>query len=109
MHSNYQTIKVELKNHLATISLNRPKVKNAINRTMARELKQAFDRLSDDSNVNVIILTGEGDSFCAGQDLNEFPDFNEISLAEVLQERYNPLIVSMHNCPKIIIGKIRKK
>jgi len=106
MHSNYQTIKVELKNHLATISLNRPKVKNAIDRTMARELKQAFDRLSDDSNVNVIILTGEGDSFCAGQDLNEFPDFNDISLAEVLQERYNPLVMSMHNCAKIIIGKI---
>jgi len=106
MHSNYQTIKVDLKNHLATITLNRPEVKNAINGPMAKELKQAFDRLSDDQEVKVIILTGEGSAFCSGQDLNEFPDFKDISLTEVLQERYNPLIMSMQHSSKVIIGKI---
>jgi 2-(1,2-epoxy-1,2-dihydrophenyl)acetyl-CoA isomerase len=106
MHSSYQTIKVELKNHLATITLNRPEVKNAINGPMAKELKQAFDRLSDDPQVKVVILTGEGTAFSSGQDLNEFPDFNDISLSEVLQARYNPLMMSMHNSPKVIIGKI---
>jgi len=106
MHSQYQSIKVEFSNNQATITLNRPEVKNAINASMAKELKQAFDRLSDDENVKVIILTGAGNAFCSGQDLNEFQNFNEISLAEVLQDRYNPLIMSMHHNPKIIIGKI---
>ena len=106
MHSNYQTIKVEFKNHLATITLNRPEVRNAINGPMARELKQAFDRLSDDQEVKAIILTGEGQAFCSGQDLNEFDDFSDISLSEVLQERYNPLIMSIQNSSKVIIGKI---
>ena len=106
MHSNYQTIKVDFHNHIATIRLNRPEIFNAINGVMAKELKQAFDRLSDDDNVKCIILTGEGKAFCSGQDLNEFKDMSELSIQEVLQSRYNPLVMSMHNCPKIIIGKI---
>lgn len=102
----HQTIRVERKNQFATITLSRPEVRNAINGQMARELKQAFDRLSDDNDVKVILLTGEGSAFCSGQDLNEFPDLDGISLSEVLQERYNPLVMSMHHSPKIIIGKI---
>jgi len=106
MHSNYQTIKVELKKDLATVTLNRPEMKNALNGIMADELKNAFNWLSDDPQVKVIVLTGEGNAFCSGQDLNEFQDFDEISISEVLQKRYNPLIMSMHHNPKIIIGKI---
>lgn len=106
MHSNYETIKVHFHNHIATISLNRPEVYNAINATMAKELKQAFDRLSEDASVKCIVLTGEGNAFCSGQDLNEYEDMSHVSIQEVLQARYNPLVMSMHNCPKIIIGKI---
>ncbi len=106
MHSNYQTIKVDFHNQIATIRLNRPEIFNAINGVMAKELKQAFDLLSKDDNVKCIILTGEGKAFCSGQDLNEFENMSEISITEVLQSRYNPLVMSMHNCPKIIIGKI---
>lgn len=106
MHNQLQTIRVEIKSPLATITLNRPEVRNAINGTMAKELKQAFDRLAEDSQVKVIILTGEGTAFCSGQDLREHDSVEGLSLAEILQERYNPLIMSMHNCSKIIIGKI---
>jgi 2-(1,2-epoxy-1,2-dihydrophenyl)acetyl-CoA isomerase len=106
MHPDYQTILVNTNNHIATITLNRPEVRNAINGTLAKELKQAFDRLSDDANIKVIVLTGSGTSFCSGQDLNEFENLKHISIQEVLHERYNPLIMSMHNCPKVIIGKI---
>jgi len=106
MHSNYLTIKVHFHNHIATISLNRPEVYNAINGVMAKELKQAFDRLAEDDKVKCIILTGEGKAFCSGQDLNEFADLNDVSIQEILQSRYNPLVMSMHNCSKIIIGKI---
>jgi len=106
MHWNYQTIIVDFQHNIATIRLNRPQILNAINGLMAKELKQAFDLLSEDENVKCIILTGEGNAFCAGQDLNEFNDMNEVSIYDVLQSRYNPLVESMHNCPKIIIGKI---
>lgn len=106
MHPEYRTIQVHLHNHIATLVLNRPEVLNAINGVMARELKQAFDRLADNDQVKVIVLTGQGRAFCAGQDLKEFDSLSEIDILEILQERYNPLVLSMHNCPKIIIGKI---
>lgn len=106
MYDSYKTILVSISNHLATITLNRPEIYNAINATMARELKSAFDKLADDEQVKVIILTGAGKAFCSGQDLNEFENPDDIAVAEVLQARYNPLIMSMNNCPKIIIGKI---
>lgn len=106
MFSSFKTIQVSVNNHLATITLNRPEIYNAINSTLARELKMAFDKLSDFEPVKVIILTGAGTAFCSGQDLNEFENPEDISVSEVLQARYNPLIMSMHNCPKVIIGKI---
>lgn len=106
MHSSYETIQVEIKSSIATICLNRPQVRNAINAAMAGELKHAFDRLSENEAVKVIILTGEGMAFCSGQDLREHESPERLSLAAVLQDRYNPLIMSMHNCPKVIIGKI---
>jgi 2-(1,2-epoxy-1,2-dihydrophenyl)acetyl-CoA isomerase len=106
MNSHHQTIKIEIKSPLATITLNRPEVRNAINGIMAKELKHAFDRLAEDKDVKVIILTGEGTAFCSGQDLRENESVEGISLADILQDRYNPLIMSMQNCPKVIIGKI---
>lgn len=106
MEYTFVHITVEKNGHTATITLNRPEVLNAINGVMARELKNAFDRFSEDPEVKVIVLTGEGKAFCVGQDLNEFGDPDSIPIAETLQERYNPLIMSMHNSPKIIIGKI---
>lgn len=106
MHPEYKTIQVHYHHQIATLVLHRPEVLNAINGTMAKELKQAFDRLSEDDQVKVIILTGSGKAFCSGQDLKEFGNVAEIDILEILQERYNPLVMSMHNCPKVIIGKI---
>jgi 2-(1,2-epoxy-1,2-dihydrophenyl)acetyl-CoA isomerase len=85
---NYQTIKVSVHNHIATITLNRPEVFNAINGAMAGELKTAFDLCSENEDIKCIILTGEGKAFCSGQDLNEFGDQSEISILDVLNERY---------------------
>lgn len=106
MDNKYTHILAEKQGYTATITMNRPEVLNAINGLMARELKNAFDRFSDDTQVKVIVLTGAGKAFCVGQDLNEFGDTDPIPIAETLQERYNPLVMSMHNSPKIIIGKI---
>lgn len=106
MEYQYKHILAEKVGHTATIAMNRPDVMNALNGLMAREMKSAFDRFSEDKEVKVIVLTGVGKAFCTGQDLNEFDDPDQVGISETLQERYNPLIMSMHNSPKIIIGKI---
>ena len=56
------------------ITLDRPQVKNAINREMADSLADAFDRLDADDNLKAGVLTGEGPDFCAGMDLKAFAD-----------------------------------
>lgn len=60
--------------HVATITLNRPDVRNAINEEMARELDDAVQRAALDDDVWVVVLAGKGQSFCAGLDLRRPSD-----------------------------------
>jgi 2-(1,2-epoxy-1,2-dihydrophenyl)acetyl-CoA isomerase len=89
-----------------TLTLNRPEALNAFNRRMKEELFTAFKAAARDGAVRVVVLTGAGRGFCAGQDLKEphaddAPDFG----AE-LRLRYNPLILAMRRLEKPIIGAI---
>jgi methylglutaconyl-CoA hydratase len=68
--SEYTTIKLEKKDGVATITLTRPEVKNAFNDVMLDELLDVYRKLEADDDARVIVLTGEGNSFCAGADLN---------------------------------------
>jgi enoyl-CoA hydratase len=56
--SNFQNIKYESKNHIAYITIDRPKVLNALNMATMQEIKQAFVAAKDDADVRVVILTG---------------------------------------------------
>lgn len=69
MSDDYQAIRVERKDSVATITLNRPEALNAITPQMLEELAQAFGHLGPDHDVKVIVLTGEGRAFSAGVDL----------------------------------------
>lgn len=67
----YETLEVTVAdNHVATLTLNRPKVLNAFNRTMLDELGAALDTLEDDADAHVIIVRANGRAFCAGMDLD---------------------------------------
>jgi enoyl-CoA hydratase/carnithine racemase len=66
-----QTVKYEVDNGVATISLNRPHRLNAMNRVLIDETGDAFARANADDDVRVIIFTGEGRAFCAGDDRHE--------------------------------------
>lgn len=66
----YQLIKYEVADHIATITLNRPKQLNAFNVAMMHELIDAFDRIDADDQVRAVVITGEGRGFCAGADLS---------------------------------------
>jgi len=61
----------EVVDHVATITLNRPESRNAINGAMRRDLNAAWDRFRDDEDAWVGILTGTGEVFCAGADLTD--------------------------------------
>ncbi len=75
---SYQNILVEEENQIATVTINRPKKLNALNKATIQELHEAFSDLNDDSEIKVIILTGSGEkAFVAGADISEFANFSE--------------------------------
>lgn len=65
----FKTIKSSITGHTATLCLARPEKRNAINGQMAAELLQALEVATTDDNIDMLVLQGEGHSFCAGADL----------------------------------------
>ena len=70
---DYQTVIIERRDHIGTITLNRPEALNILNRQLAEEINSALLELEGDSDVYVIIIKGAGRAFCAGMDLKELP------------------------------------
>ena len=85
-------IKIKIENHVATLTLNRPQVRNAFDAEMIDELAKAFWDLSLKPDLRVLVLEGEGESFCAGADLNwmkSMAKFSRIENIEDSEKLYN--------------------
>ena len=91
---------------VARISLNRPEVYNALNDEITFELQDALKVVASDEGVRVVVLTGEGKAFCAGQDLKASSEAGKRSFMESLHKRYNPIIRAMRNMPKPILCRL---
>lgn len=66
----FTTIMLNVEGPVASVTLSRPEVHNAFNATMVTELRECFAALAEEANVRAVVLTGSGNSFCAGADLN---------------------------------------
>jgi len=78
-----ENIKLETRNKIAYITIDRPKVLNALNMQTMEELRQAFTQVKDDKDVRVVVLTGAGEkSFVAGADINELQKNNPVEAKE---------------------------
>jgi len=69
----FETIILKKENHIATITLNRPEVLNALNNQLVKELATATKEVEQDDEVRVMVLTGAGRGFCAGADVTTMP------------------------------------
>src|SRR5579859_3722931 len=86
---SYQQILYEVKDRIATITLNRPEQLNAWTDVMAEEVWQASHAADQDSDVRVIVLTGAGRAFCAGGDITGFKSENPRHLIDKLPRAYD--------------------
>src|SRR4051794_36102138 len=68
---SYDTIRYELDDHVAVLTYDRPEQRNAVSRRMNAELHEAWRRFRDDEDAFVLVITGEGEAFCAGWDLTD--------------------------------------
>ena len=101
-----QEICSHFENGILTLSLNRPDVFNSFNRTMALQLQAELDRCATDSSIRVVVLTGAGKAFCAGQDLAEATDPNGPALQQIVAEHYNPIILKLRSLEKPVIAAV---
>src|SRR5271168_3244574 len=80
---NYENILLEKKNSIAYVTVNRPKVLNALNTATMEELRAAFTDIKDDASIRVAILTGSGEkAFIAGADITELAKHGAVSAKE---------------------------
>ncbi len=101
------SIELKIENNIAYITLNRPEVYNSFNREMALRLQDTLDTCETNIEVRVIVLTGNGKAFCAGQDLKEVttPELNP-GFKKIIEEHYNPIILRIRNIKKPIIAAV---
>ena len=101
------SIVLEIENNIAKITLNRPETFNSFNREMALQLQSVLDACKENDEIRVILLTGSGKAFCAGQDLNEVtsPELNP-GFRKILEEHYNPIVQRIRNIEKPIIAAV---
>ncbi len=104
--SAYQFLKFNIENGVATITLNRPEVYNALNDEITFELQDAWKVVARDEQVRVAVLTGEGKAFCSGQDLKAGSSTQKRSFMDSLHRRYNPIIRAMRNLPKPVVCRL---
>lgn len=94
-----------IQNGVMTLRLNRPDKVNAIIEPMAIELQQALEVALQDE-VRCVLLTGEGRAFCAGQDLGEVLEkqqMGDYSVEATVRTSYNPIITAIANLPKPVV------
>jgi len=106
--TEFETITVVTDGPVATLSLNRPDVRNAMNPVMIREITAAFTGFNTSEAIRVVVLRGEGGVFCAGGDLNWMRDVLGQSEQEVIDDSRYLLNMyrAINDSPKLVIAAV---
>ncbi|HKY80657.1 MAG TPA: 2-(1,2-epoxy-1,2-dihydrophenyl)acetyl-CoA isomerase PaaG [Sphingobium sp.] len=105
----YQTIRLDLVDGIARLTLNRPDRLNSFTVQMHGEVAEALERIAKDEAIRVLVLTGAGRGFCAGQDLSDravAPGGEAVDLGDSVERYYAPLIRRLTSLEKPVIGAI---
>src|SRR6266404_2210538 len=106
---SYETILFSVDAGIARLTLNRPDKLNSFNVAMHTEVRQALERLPE-AGARVLVLTGAGRGFCAGQDLGDRAvapgDQQGIDLGESIEKYYKPLVLALASLPIPVIAAV---
>jgi methylglutaconyl-CoA hydratase len=105
----YQTLTIAVADKVATVTLNRPELRNAFNEQAIAELALAFDQLGRNELVRAIVLAANGPAFCAGADLNWMKKMAGYSHDENLADasRLADMLRTIYLCPKPTVAKVQ--
>ena len=103
---NYENILFEINEGVAQLTLNRPDKLNSFTQAMHDEVRHAVHKVGCDKSVRVLILTGAGRGFCAGQDLSDRavePGARAVDLGDSVEKNYAPLVLALRGLPMPVI------
>ena len=109
MSMDYDTLTIAIADKVATVTLNRPDLRNAFNEQAIAELALAFDELGRNELVRAIVLAANGPAFCAGADLNWMKKMAGYSHDENLADasRLADMLRTIYLCPKPTVAKVQ--
>jgi 2-(1,2-epoxy-1,2-dihydrophenyl)acetyl-CoA isomerase len=99
---NFENIRLDVEGGIARLTLNRPDKLNSFTGAMHAELRTALDHVQGDKSIRVLVLTGAGRAFCAGQDLGD-PAMAMVAgqpapdIGNVVEQNYKPLVLRLQN------------
>ena len=107
---SYEEITYEVSSGVATITLNRPKALNALNRQMTDELHKGLAEAAGDPAVRCLVVTGSGKGFSAGADLSQLEDSyrkgETVPLGDMLRDGYNRIILPIVHMEKPVVAAV---
>jgi enoyl-CoA hydratase len=105
-YENLENVRTENRNGILVLTIDRPKVLNALNAQTVEEIGRVFDEARDDASVKAVIVTGGGDkAFVAGADINELAQKNPFTGKET-SERGQQILSRIERFPKVVIAAI---
>ena len=105
---SYQTILFDISAGIARLTLNRPDRLNSFNSAMHAEVREALGKVAG-SDARVLVLSGAGRGFCAGQDLGDravAPGGGAVDLGESIEKYYKPLVLTLRRLPMPVIAAV---
>ncbi|HEU4568325.1 MAG TPA: enoyl-CoA hydratase/isomerase family protein, partial [Marmoricola sp.] len=105
-----QTVRYEVADGVATITLDRPEAMNGLDVATKESLLEAVRRAADDTSARCVVLTGTGRAFCVGQDLKEHVQIlrsdDADSLFRTVDEHYNPTVEALATMAKPVVAAV---
>ena len=99
------TVLYTVSNQVATVTLNKPRRRNALDPETLGLMKDAFNRAGEDADVRVVVLNGNGDGFCSGADLAA--SASVASASQMIEVDYKPSFMALAELEKPVIGSIK--
>jgi methylglutaconyl-CoA hydratase len=109
MPGQYEHLKRADEGAVASVTLARPDSHNALNSDLIEELTRCFEEISEDEQIRVVVLAGEGRSFCAGADIGYMRETAAFSYEENLEDarRLAMMFWTIDDCPKPVVAKVQ--
>jgi methylglutaconyl-CoA hydratase len=109
MARNYEHLRRTDEGPVTTVTLARPEARNSLNAALIGEITRCFEELAEDESVRVVLLTGEGPTYCAGADVGYMRDTAGFSYEKNLEDarRLADMFLAVDDLPKPVVAKVR--